>query len=288
MNKSYMKINSPAQIKQIMDSYGLKFQKSLGQNFLFDEHYLDKIVESGQIDENDTVLEIGPGLGVLTNRIAEKAKKVIAVEIDKHIAPILEDITPENVTVINDDILKTDIRAIISDEPSVKIIANLPYYITTPIIMKLLEEKLPITSIVIMIQKEVAQRLVAKPSTKDYGAITLAVNYYSNPEILFIVPPGAFIPAPKVDSAVVRLNIVNPPNVEVKDEKMLFKIIKGAFGQRRKTLANALSSAFPHLSKQAIKDAITSSGFSENCRGETLSLENFACLTENFCKLEGK
>ena len=282
-------IKSPAQIKKIMERYGLKFHKSLGQNFLFDEHYLNKIVESGQITKEDTVLEIGPGLGVLTTRLAEKAKKVIAVEIDRNLIPILEDVTKDygNVTVINQDILKTDINSLLQHETSVKIIANLPYYITTPILMKLLEEKQKVDCIVVMIQKEVAQRIVASPGTKDYGALTLTINYYSNPNILFLVPPGAFIPAPKVDSAVIRLDILEHPPVSVRDETMLFRLIKAAFGQRRKTYANALSSYFPKLGKTAIKTALAECRFPENCRGETLSLADFAILSEKFCKLEG-
>ncbi len=275
-------INSPAQIKNIMTEHGLIFHKGLGQNFLFDEHYLTSIIDCGDITKEDTVLEIGPGLGVLTTRLAERAKKVIAIEIDQNIVPVLRSLTAEygNVEVINADVLKTDINQILKDEKSVKIVANLPYYITTPIIMKLLEDKVKASCIVIMIQKEVAERLAALPGKKDYGAITVSVSYYSNPALMLTVPPGAFIPPPKVYSAVVRLDIPQKPNADVCDEKLFFKVIKAAFGQRRKTLVNALSSGFPQLSKDKIKEIITSCGHNDTVRGETLSLPDFASLSD--------
>lgn len=278
-------ITSPSQIKDIMSRYSLNFHKGLGQNFLFDTYYLEKIAESANITKEDTVLEIGPGLGVLTTRLAERAKKVIAVEIDQNLIPALKEVTSDfdNIEIINADIMKTDIKELIKNEKNVKVAANLPYYITTPIIMLLLESSLDIESITIMIQKEVAQRLSAKAGTKDYGAITLAINYYSNPEIMVTVPPSAFLPPPKVYSSVINLYL-KKPDVEVFDEKLMFKIIKAAFNQRRKTLVNALTSAFSDIGKESIKNIIISSGFDENIRGETLSLSDFAKLSNNFPK----
>lgn len=276
-------ITSPAQIKEIMKENDLIFHKGLGQNFLFDANYLEAIADSGEVTKEDTVIEVGPGLGVLTTRLAERAKKVIAVEIDQNLVPVLKKLTAdfENVEIINEDIMKTDIDALVKEEKSVKVVANLPYYITTPIIMKLLEGKYNIKSITVMIQKEVAERFVAKPGTKDYGAITLSINYYTNPKITLTVPPSAFIPPPKVHSSVITLKC-KEPEVEVNDEGKMFKIIKAAFNQRRKTLVNALSSGFSHISKDEIKNIITSLGYNENVRGETLALEDFAKISNIF------
>ena len=269
-------INSPAQIKKIMSEHDLIFHKGLGQNFLFDEHYLNAIVNSGNITNDDIIIEIGPGLGVLTTRIAEKAKKVYAIEIDQNIAKVLNKLTTEyeNIEIINQDIMKFDLNTITQKYESVKIIANLPYYITTPIVMKVLEETKNLKSIVIMIQKEVAQRFVAQPNTKDYGAITLAIDYHADASIKFAVPAGAFVPAPKVESAVVVLNVLKEKRVNVTNEKLLFKIIKAAFGQRRKTLVNALSNNLS-LSKDAIKNILTDFDLSETIRGEALSIYDF-------------
>ncbi len=273
-------ITSPAQINEIMKENDLIFHKGLGQNFLFDANYLNSIADSGEITNEDTVLEIGPGLGVLTTRLAERAKKVIAVEIDQNLVPVLKNLTSdfENIEIINQDIMKTDINELIGAEESVKVVANLPYYITTPIIMKLLEGKYNIKSITVMIQKEVAERFVAKPGTKDYGAITLSINYYTNPKITLTVPPSAFIPPPKVHSSVITLKL-KTPDVLVEDETKMFKIIKAAFNQRRKTLVNALSSGFSNFSKEEIKNIITALGYNENIRGETLSLNDFAKIS---------
>lgn len=281
-------IKSISQIKEIMKDNDLIFHKGLGQNFLFDEHYLSKIVESGSITKEDTVIEIGPGLGVLTTRLAEKAKKVIAIEIDQNIVPVLKDLTKDagNIEIVCADVMKTDIKALVQNEKSVKIVANLPYYITTPIIMKLLEERLNAECIVVMIQKEVAQRLVADAGTKDYGAITLAVNYYAMPEIMFTVPPGAFIPAPKVESAVVKMNIREKLPVLVDDEKFMFSVIKCAFGQRRKTLVNALSSQLG-ISKENIAQVLDDCGLNEKIRGEVLDLHQFGEISKKLKKLKG-
>lgn len=267
-----------------MAEHDLIFHKGLGQNFLFDEHYLNSIVDSGNITKEDVVIEIGPGLGVLTTRLAEKAQKVYAIEIDSNIANILPDITSDydNIEVINQDVMKFDLNAITSKYTSVKIVANLPYYITTPIVMKILEETNNIKSIVIMIQKEVAQRLVAKPNTKDYGAITLAIDYYADATIKFTVPAGAFVPAPKVESAVVVLDILDKKRIEVSNEKLFFKIIKAAFGQRRKTLVNAISNNFPNTSKDDIKNVLNSVGISETIRGEALSIYDYEKICNSF------
>lgn len=272
-------IKSVTDIKNIMSENNLVFHKGLGQNFLFDEHFLNSIVECGNISKDDVVIEIGPGLGVLTTRLAEKAKKVIAIEIDNNIVPVLEKITAPcgNVEVVCADVMKTDVNALVTNETSVKIVANLPYYITTPIIMKLLEEKVKAECIVVMIQKEVAERLVAKAGTKDYGAITLSIDYYTNSRIMFNVPSGAFIPAPKVESAVVKMNVLTSPPVEVNDEKFMFSIVKAAFGQRRKTFVNAVNS-YLKIDKSVIIDALTQCGFDERVRGEVLSLQDFAKL----------
>ncbi len=281
-------INSPAQIKKIMTEHNLIFHKGLGQNFLFDEHYLNAIVDSGNISENDVIIEIGPGLGVLTTRIAEKAKKVYAIEIDSNIANILPDITSDydNIEVINQDVMKFDLNSITEKYESVKVIANLPYYITTPIVMKILEETRNLKTIVIMIQKEVAERLVAKPNTKDYGAMTLAINYYADANIKFTVPAGAFVPAPKVESAVVCLDILDKKRVDVSDEKLFFKIIKAAFGQRRKTLVNAISNNFSDISKDDIKKVLNELSISETIRGEALSIFDFEKICNLFSELK--
>lgn len=275
-------ITSPAQIKEIMKENELIFHKGLGQNFLFDANYLEAIADSGKVTKEDTIIEVGPGLGVLTTRLAQRAKKVIAVEIDQRIVPVLQKLTSdfENIEIINEDIMKTDIKELIKNENSVKVVANLPYYITTPIIMKLLEGKYNIKSVTVMIQKEVAERFVAKPGTKDYGAITLSINYYTNPKITLTVPPSAFIPPPKVHSSVITLEC-KQPEVNVNDEEKMFKIIKAAFNQRRKTLVNALSSNLSNYSKEHIKNVIVSLGYNENIRGETLSLKDFAEISNS-------
>ena len=270
----------------IIQKYNFTFQKRFGQNFLIDEHVLDKIVAAADIDSNDFVIEIGPGIGTLTQYLAENAAKVCAIEIDKELIPILGDTLKgyDNVTVINADVMKYDLPGLIKKEAGnlkVKVVANLPYYITTPIIMYLLEEKLPIESITVMIQKEVAQRMQCGPGSKDYGALSLAVQYYADAYIAANVPPNCFMPRPKVGSAVIRLSVYDNPPINVKDDKHMFKLIRASFNQRRKTLVNAISN-FEGLSysKEALADALSSIGLSPTIRGEALTLEEFAALSD--------
>lgn len=272
-------------IKDILNRHGFNFKKSLGQNFLINSAVPEKIASSAEID-GINVIEIGPGIGTLTTELAKRAKKVVCIELDSKLIPVLNETLSEfsNIKVINDDILKVDLKNLIENEfknEKVAIVANLPYYITTPVIMKLLEEKLAFESITVMIQKEVAKRLTAKPGTSDFGAITLSVAYYSNPKILFYVSPGSFIPAPKVESAVMKFVILKEPPVSC-DEQLLKKIIKAAFSQRRKTLINSLSTAFP---KSLCEEAIKYVGFNQNIRGERLSLEDFSQICE-FLKIK--
>ena len=276
---------SPKVIKEILEESGFKFSKSLGQNFLIDESVLDKMIAGSGIDENTNVIEIGPGFGTLTQRLCMNAKKVVAIEIDRSAVPILQKNLEEfdNLKIINDDVLKCALEKIIAEEfggENIKIVANLPYYITTPIIMHILESKIKTDSLCIMIQKEVAERIAAKPSCKDYGALTVAVNYYSEPRLICHVPPSSFIPMPKVSSSVISLDIRNVPPVDLKNEKGYFKVVKAAFGQRRKTLLNALSnsSAIP-LSKEEILNVLNKCGIDEKRRGETLSLQDFADIS---------
>ena len=272
-------------IKEILAESGFRFSKSLGQNFLTDEKVLSAIVESSGIDKNSGVIEIGPGFGTLTQRLCMAAGKVVAIEIDKTAVPILENNLSEfdNLKIINEDVLKCDLHKIIEDEfagREVKIAANLPYYITTPIIMHILESALPVDSLTVMIQKEVAMRIAAKEGTKDYGALSVAVNFYSEPEIVVNVPPSAFIPQPKVSSTVIKLKLRNEPPVKVNDEKGFFKVVKASFGQRRKTLLNALanSPSIP-LGKEAVAEVLAKCGIDEKRRGETLNLQDFADIS---------
>lgn len=286
LQEDYMKnLASPKVIKEILEESGFKFSKSLGQNFLIDESVLDKMISGSGIDENTNVIEIGPGFGTLTQRLCMNAKKVVAIEIDRSAVPILEKNLEEfdNLKIINDDVLKCDLEKIIAEEfggEKIKIVANLPYYITTPIIMHILESKIKTDSLCIMIQKEVAQRIAAKPSCKDYGALTVAVNYYSEPRLICHVPPSSFIPMPKVSSSVISLDIRDAAPVSLKNEKGYFKVVKAAFGQRRKTLLNALSNsgAIP-LSKEEILNVLKECGIDEKRRGETLSLQDFANIS---------
>lgn len=269
----------------VLDKYKFNFQKRFGQNFLIDAHILDKIVTGAGVSKEDCVLEIGPGIGTMTQYLAERAGKVVTVEIDKALIPILEDtLSPyDNVTVINDDILKVDINSIVekyNDNKPIKVVANLPYYITTPIIMGLFEAKVPIESITVMVQKEVAERMQVGPGTKDYGALSLAVQYYSSPEVIATVSPDCFIPRPNVGSAVIRLVKHKEPRVETKDPEYMFKIIRAAFNQRRKTLANALSNGGVGVTREQVTDALQKMGLSETIRGERLTLEEFAALAD--------
>lgn len=261
----------------ILNKYNITANKSLGQNFLINDDVINTIVESAQIDKEDLVIEIGPGLGTLTSKLLEKAKKVICIELDTRMIKILQNRFSlyNNFELINEDILKVNLKEIIEIElekvQKVKIVANLPYYITTPIIMKLLEDKLNIESITVMVQKEVAKRLTAKPGNKLSGAITYAVNYYSEPEEIIIVPNSSFIPEPEVESEVIKLNLRNKPPVNVKDEELFFKFIKASFMQRRKTLVNGISNS-GLLKKEEIKELLRRVGIEENVRGENLTL----------------
>lgn len=279
-------LGNPKNTIEILNKYKFVFQKKFGQNFLIDTHVLDKIILAAQITKEDFVLEIGPGIGTLTQYLCESAREVVAVEIDRMLIPILEDTLSEyhNVTIINDDILKLDLNKLVNERNGgkpIKVVANLPYYITTPIIMDLFEKNLPLLNVTVMVQKEVADRMQAAPGGKDYGALSLAVQYYADPYIAANVPPNCFMPRPNVGSAVIRLTLHKETPVTISDEKLLFQIIRASFNQRRKTLVNSLnnSSDLP-FTKDVIQKALTSLGISENIRGEVLSLEQFAALTE--------
>jgi 16S rRNA (adenine1518-N6/adenine1519-N6)-dimethyltransferase len=282
-SKAYL--GNPSKTSEILNKFGLTAQKRYGQNFLIDSNILEKIVASAGITKEDTVLEIGPGIGTLTQYLAEAAKQVISVEIDKNMIPVLEYTLADfnNVTVINQDILKADIVNILKENgaASAKVVANLPYYITTPIIIELLEKDLPIESITVMIQKEVAERMQTGPGSKDYGALSLAVAFYSNAEVKMTVSPNCFIPRPNVDSAVIRLDKLKEPAVKVNNKSEMFRIIKGAFEQRRKTLTNALSHSSAYKTdKKNIENALLEMGKNVNIRGEELTLEEFARLSD--------
>ncbi len=272
----------PKNTIEVLQKYNFNFQKKFGQNFLIDTRVLEKIIDSSGVTKDDMVLEIGPGIGTMTQYLCENSRKVIAVEIDKNLIPILEDTLSEydNVRVINEDILKVDINKLVNEENDgkpIKVIANLPYYITTPIIMGLFESHVPIESITIMVQKEVADRMQVGPGTKDYGALSLAVQYYASPKIVANVPANCFMPRPNVGSAVIKLTRHEQTPVNVKDEKLMFKIIRASFNQRRKTLQNSLgNSPELHISKAQIVEALNKMGLSETIRGEALSLEQFA------------
>ena len=279
---------------EIIEKYHFSFQKKFGQNFLVDSSILDRIIESAQITKEDCVLEIGPGIGTMTQRLAEEAGAVVAVEIDKNLLPVLEDTLSayENVTVINADILKLDLNRIVKEHNGgrpVKVVANLPYYITTPIIMALFEKKVPLHSVTIMVQKEVADRMRVGPGTKDYGALSLAVQYYAKPEIVTKVPAGCFMPKPNVDSAVIRLTRYEKPPVEVEDEAWLFAVIRASFNQRRKTLANGLANAgYPGIGRRQVEEVLSAMGLAAAVRGETLTLEQFAELSDRLAKRSGQ
>jgi 16S rRNA (adenine1518-N6/adenine1519-N6)-dimethyltransferase len=276
---------TPTQTIAILNKHNFALRKKYGQNFLVDRHILEKIIAAAEIKETDCVLEIGPGIGTMTRYLAERAGKVIAVEIDKHLIPILKETLSgyDNILIKNEDILKTDINQLIKehhDGKPVKVVANLPYYITTPIIMSLLEQHIPLESLTLMVQKEVAERIQTGPGTKDYGALSLAVQYYARPEIIATVPPACFIPKPAVASAVIRLTRYLVPPVKVTDEDFFFAIIRAAFNQRRKTLTNALTNAeHLNLTRENITAALRSINLDEGIRGEALSLTQFAELT---------
>lgn len=278
-------LGSPQNTIAVLQKYNFTFQKKFGQNFLIDTHVLDKIIRSADITKDDMVLEIGPGIGTMTQYLACAAGKVVAVEIDKALIPILEDTLDgyENVRIINEDVLKVDIAKLAEEENAgrpIKVVANLPYYITTPIIMGLFENHVPIRSITVMVQKEVADRMQVGPGTKDYGALSLAVQYYAKPYIVANVPPNCFMPRPKVGSAVIRLERYGEPPVQVEDEKLMFQIIRASFNQRRKTLANGLKNSQElDFTKEEIESAIEKLGKGAGVRGETLKLEEFAELS---------
>lgn len=278
-------LGNPKNTIEILQKYNFNFQKKFGQNFLINTGILEDIIDAAEVTDEDMVLEIGPGIGTMTQYLCENARQVVAVEIDTNLIPILKDTLSayDNVRIINDDILKVDINELAREYNNgrpIKVVANLPYYITTPIIMGLFESHVPIESITVMVQKEVADRMQAGPGTKDYGALSLAVQYYSKPQIVVNVPPSCFMPQPKVGSTVISLRRHQQPVVQVEDEKLMFKVIRASFNQRRKTLANGLNNyGGINLTKEQIQQSIEELGVPVNIRGEALSLEQFACLS---------
>lgn len=280
-------IATPNRTKDIVEKYGFSFKKSFGQNFLIDTNVLNRIVDHAEIDEKSGAIEIGPGIGALTEQLAKRAKKVVAFEIDQRLLPILDETLADydNVTIINKDILKADVHGVFQEQfeenQDVMVVANLPYYITTPILFKLLEEKLPVRGFVVMMQKEVAERLAAKPGTKDYGSLSIAIQYYTEPEMAMTVPRTVFVPQPNVDSAVIRLMKRPKPLVEVQDETFFFEVVRASFAQRRKTLMNNLSNnlnGFPK-NKALLERVLEEVEIDPKRRGETLSIEEFAKLS---------
>lgn len=285
-------LGNPKHTIEIIQKHQFAFQKKFGQNFLIDTHVLEKIIRAAGVTKDDLVLEIGPGIGTMTQYLAEAARQVIAVEIDGNLIPILKETLAdyENVLVINQDILKVDINHLAKEYNGgrpIKVVANLPYYITTPIIMGLFESHVPIDNITVMVQKEVADRMQVGPGSKDYGALSLAVQYYAQPYIVANVPPNCFIPRPNVGSAVIRLTRHEKPPVAVEDEKLMFRLIRASFNQRRKTLQNGLNNS-PEIpyGKEQIAAAIDSLGLPPSVRGEALGLEQFAALANYFCSVE--
>ncbi|MDF2902827.1 MAG: ksgA [Bacillus sp. (in: firmicutes)] len=282
-------IATPIRTRDILEKYGFSFKKSLGQNFLIDPNILKRIVDHAEITEETGTIEIGPGIGALTEQLARSSKKVVAFEIDQRLLPILnETLDPySNVEVIHQDVLKADVKTVMEDRLSdikdIMVVANLPYYVTTPIIMKLLEEKLPIRGIVVMLQKEVAERITANPGTKDYGSLSIAVQYYTKAEIVMTVPKTVFVPQPNVDSAVIRLTVRENPPVTMIDEAFFFRVIKMSFAQRRKTILNNLTSQLPNgkEKKESIVLALEQANIDPRRRGETLSIEEFARLSDS-------
>ena len=279
------KLSNPQVTIETIKKYDFAFQKKFGQNFLIDSHVLDKIIAAAGVTKEDVVLEIGPGFGTMTQYLAEAAKEVIAVEIDKTLIPILEDTLQDydNITIINEDILKVDIAALVQEKNNgkpIKVVANLPYYITTPIIMGLFESHVPLENITVMVQKEVASRMQAGPGTKDYGALSLAVQFYAEPYIVANVPPNCFIPRPNVGSAVIRLTKWENPPISVKDEAFLFSLIRASFNQRRKTLQNSLVNGGIHVTKEQVVEALEQMELPPTVRGEALTLAQFATLSD--------
>ena len=284
------KLSNPQRTIEVIKKYEFCFQKKFGQNFLIDGHVLDKIIAGAGVTKDDMVLEIGPGIGTMTQYLAEAAGKVVAVEIDRNLLPILQETLADydNVKVIHAGVLSLDLEKLVQEENGgrpIKVVANLPYYITTPIIMALFEQHVPLANVTVMVQKEVAARMKSGPGSKDYGALSLAVQYYAEPYIVANVPCNCFMPRPNVDSAVIRLTRYEEPPVQVKDEKMLFKIIRASFNQRRKTLQNGLNNSSElNFTKDQIAAAIAEAGFSPSVRGEALTLEQFAKLTDILLK----
>lgn len=277
-------------IKEILSKHGFTFSKALGQNFLVNPSVCPRMAENCGADKETGVIEVGPGIGVLTNELAKVAKKVVAIELDKRLLPVLKETLADhdNVKVINDDVLKVDLHKLIAEEfPNMNVVvcANLPYYITSPVIMKLLEEKLPISALTVMVQKEAGQRICAEVGSRQSGAVTVAVNYYSKPSLLFNVSAGSFMPAPKVDSCVIRLDVSSEPTVNVIDDKSFFRVVKGAFAQRRKTLSNSMSSSMG-IDKQTVKAILEKAGISENARAEQLKMEQIAKIADALYQTE--
>lgn len=286
------RLSSHRATKEIVNKHNFKFSKSLGQNFLIDDNVIDKILAGSRLSETDKIIEVGPGIGTLTREMGKTAQNVVAIEIDKTLIPILKETLADldNVEVVNEDILKVDIQGLINeklDGGPVKLIANLPYYITTPIVMKFLEEDIPVTDIVVMVQKEVADRMNAKPSTKDYGALSVAVQYYCDTKIVAKAPRHMFVPQPNVDSIVIGLHVRSERKYKVDNEDIFFKTVKASFGQRRKTLLNSLG-GLGFLTKDQIKEALQAANIDAKRRGETLSIDEFANLANEINKISSK
>lgn len=290
MRTNMANLGTPTATAAVLNKYDFMFRKKYGQNFLVDMNMLEKIVDCAELTKEDCVLEIGPGIGTMTQYLAERAGKVIVVEIDGDLIPILKDTLGayDNVTIIHQDILKVDLHQLVEEHladrqkyKSFKVVANLPYYITTPIIMNLLKKKIPLDNITIMVQKEVAERMQVGPGTKDYGALSLAVQYYAKPEVMVSVPPECFMPRPKVASAVIRLTLYPEPPIRVSDPEYMFRLIRASFNQRRKTLANGLSNdSGLHLTRETVIEVLRQMDLSETIRGETLTLEQFGELAD--------
>ena len=286
------RLSSHRATKEVVNKHNFKFSKSLGQNFLIDDNVIDRILEGARLSETDRIIEVGPGIGTLTREMGKVAENVVAIEIDKTLIPILKETLADldNVEVVNEDILKVDVQGLINEKLNggpVKLVANLPYYITTPIVMKFLEEDIPVTDIVVMVQKEVADRMNAKPSTKDYGALSVAVQYYCDTEIVAKDPRHMFVPQPNVDSIVIGLHVRDEKKYVVDNEDIFFKTVKASFGQRRKTLLNSLG-GLGFLSKDQIREALQAANIDEKRRGETLSIDEFANLSNEINKFSSK